>query len=219
MLRVVLYAEGAGETLGVDTMLPAPGSPLREEMLGSGHLLIRRAVESARAVPEAAMRFESPLRTRGRTAKGSDLRRKQTLRELLTWLTPSFEPDLVIVLVDSDGDPLRKTQLQNYALGLHVERIFAVAVQEFEAWLLADFALVGKVLGTKRSFAGPPEGLAPGRAKAELAEWVKVSAARSGRSVSDLRREIARECDLQVVRSACGSFAALLDDLRPSPAR
>jgi hypothetical protein len=43
-LRVVLYAEGAGETRGAVSLLPAPGEVLGEEWLGPGHLLIRRAI-------------------------------------------------------------------------------------------------------------------------------------------------------------------------------
>lgn len=33
-VRVVLYAEGAGEMLGSVSLLPAPGEPLSETMLG-----------------------------------------------------------------------------------------------------------------------------------------------------------------------------------------
>src|SRR5947209_6964249 len=111
-IRVVLYAEGSGETRGELALPLRPADTLVEEMLGPAHLLARRALSAAKSVPENAIRFEQPLRTRrGRIARGSMLHDAQTLRELMTWGAPQRRPDLALVLVDCDGDPGRKTRL------------------------------------------------------------------------------------------------------------
>src|SRR5580704_10360316 len=117
MLRVVLYAEGAGETLGPTSALPAPGRPLEEGMLGGGHVLIRRTLGQARSIPDGEILFESPLRTRGRVARGSDLIDRRTVRQLLTWPDPNLRPDLVVVLVDRDEDKQRKNRLVGHLAG------------------------------------------------------------------------------------------------------
>ncbi len=206
-LRVVLYAEGAGERLGVESLLPVPGESLGEPHLGAAHHLLRRAIEAARSIPTAAIRFESPLRTRGRIA--TDLQHQRTLRQLLTWLDPRKRPDLAVVLVDCDGENTRKARLMGYVTGLPVAHVIAVAIQEFEAWLLADAVTVGRIAGASRAFAGPPEGLHPTLAKSELSAWLA-----STHDVRHARRQIASSCDLAIVAKACSSFATLMQELK-----
>ena len=203
-LRVALYAEGAGETGGTETLLPAPGNSLEENHLGPAHMLLRRAISMRRGLSEDAVSFQSPLRTRrARVARGSDLIVRRTLRELLSWPDPSRRPDLAIVLVDADGDSTRKRKLEGFLEGLPSATItvIAVAVQEFESWFVADHVTAGQPT--------PPavEEMKCGEAKELLATWFR------GSDASNARRDFARNCDLERIAKAAPSFARLLSDL------
>src|SRR5882672_1918227 len=112
MRRIVLHAEGAGETLGSITHLPPVGAELHEEMLGPAHLLVRRAASETWAVEATDIRFDAPQRFKARVPRGSDLHSEQKLRQLLTWVFPIQQPDLAIVLVDADGDLQRGNRLR-----------------------------------------------------------------------------------------------------------
>ncbi len=103
-MRVVLYAEGSGEAAGTTTLPPLPGAPLNEAEIGAGHVLLRRCLERERKIPAAAIQFLGPLRFRGAVARGSTLRTKQALRQLLTWPSASRRPDLAVVLVDAENE-------------------------------------------------------------------------------------------------------------------
>jgi hypothetical protein len=209
-VRVVLYAEGAGE-VSFSSLERGPGTSLLEEELGAAHLLLRRALEDGRSIPEAAVSFEEPLRLRrgGRIARGSDLLSSQRLRELLTW--PANPPDLAVVLVDADGASDRFQTLQRTAADRSVPHAIGVAVQEFEAWLIADHAAVKRALGTSPSGPAEIETLPPGRAKETLTRWT----AEAGKSQQEreVRITIARICDLTHVSRRCSAFAAFVADL------
>jgi hypothetical protein len=124
-----------------------------------------------------------------------------------------MRPDIAVVLVDCDGENARKSRLDGYVATLPVACVVAVAVQEFEAWLLADTGTVAKATGTSRPFAGPPENLQPGAAKRELAEWL------SPIDVAEARRRIAAECDLTIVAKTCRSLSELMRELATKLAR
>jgi hypothetical protein len=170
-LRVVLYAEGSGETLGeLSSFQSAPGTPLAEEQLGAGHVLARRAIASARGIPEDAVLFEAPLRTaRGLVAHGSDFLNRTTLRRLLTWPDLQRRPELAIVLVDADGEANRGARLERDIEGL-AHAVVGVAKQEFEAWLIADHAALNAVLGLALQESQSPEEMKPREAKQLLGE-------------------------------------------------
>ena len=211
-LRVVLYAEGAGEMLGPVSLLPAPGEPLSEQMLGPAHILARRALTEARGLSAGDVRFDSPLRTRtGRLPRGSDLLHPRTLLQLLTWARPSRQPDLAIVLVDADGDRQRRRKIQSTAAKAAVPTVVAVAAQEFEAWRIADHKALSRVLRTDIDPVVKPERLQPAEAKTTLAAWLSRSGAETP---SEARRQIAAVCDLGVVKRRCRSFEQFLGDLR-----
>jgi hypothetical protein len=207
-LRVVLYAEGAGETAGTTTQLPiAPGSPLREEHLGAAHVLVRRVSAEARGCDPGEIRFEAPLRRRGRLPRGSDLVHPPTLRQLLSWARPALQPDVAIVLVDADGDRQRRTRLGREVGALLLPRVIAAAVQEFETWLAADDACCNQVIGSAPCAGRNLEKMKPREARTLLAAVI------GGREASALRRRLAAECDLAVLAKRCKSFDRLMSDL------
>jgi hypothetical protein len=135
-----------------------------------------------------------------------------TLRQLLTWADPAFAPDLAIVLVDADGDRARRTEMLKATEELTTPRIIAVAVQELEAWLLADHDVIRTVCNDP-SFAMNEmlEELEPGVAKQRLDNMVSKGGDRLARRLS-----IAQACRLEELRRRCPSFGQFEQDLRHS---
>lgn len=166
------------------------------------------------SLPENAIQFEAPQRVRGtRVPAGSDLLHRQTLRRLLTW--PRFRPDLVIVLVDRDGEAQRQTELRNAVSDLIGTTIIAVAIEELEAWLIADEqASAGADHPSPGSFP-EPEKLARGEAKQRLDDAVGHGGA-DRHVVIGRRIAIARKLDLDLVARRCSSFADFISELQNS---
>src|SRR5581483_11436552 len=144
---------------GETSRLPPPTELLGEDHRGPAHELIRRCVARDAAVPLPAVLFQCPLRARGRHPKGSDLLDRRTLRQLLTWPAPHRRPDLAIVLVDQDGAPDRRMTLRQLTEGISLPHVIAVAIQEFDAWLIADHGAVAGTLATKPPNPPAVEGL------------------------------------------------------------
>lgn len=186
---------------------------LSEEQLGPAHFLLRRAIASARSLRTSEIVFEEGQRAvigrRPRVPRGSDLLKRRVFRTILSWPTPRGQPDLAVVLVDRDEDSKRASKLRRYCDELRSPVVVAVAVKEFEAWLVADDASVGRVLGTKFPTLAKPETLSVGEAKDSL----RAAIARSEIGAMDARRRIATECDLAIVAKRCRSFTRLLKDL------
>ena len=214
MLRVVVYAEGAGELTGWDASLPrVPTTPLTENELGAAHLLVRRCIVHARGLAPKSIRFKEPLRCRGSLAKGSMLHSPKTLRPLLSWAKQEQQPDLAIVLVDADGKAEERHKDLDQALdNLLLETLAAVAIQEFEAWLLADPKALEAVFHKPLALTKPPERLARREAKKQLTEWCEQHGRK--RDPAELRRLLAEQCDLETLSRACPAFARFLEGLQ-----
>jgi Domain of unknown function (DUF4276) len=212
-LRVVLYAEGGNETAGEIGLPPAPGTPLLESNLGSGHLLVRRCLQLTRNIPAPAVRFEGPLRDRrGNIARGTALLHRETLRQLVTWPLAHKRPELVVILVDGDEDQGRKARLEEYLSDVMVPRAIAVAVQEFEAWLIADHGAACRAFGAALTAPRDPERMARREAKELLRSWMDHRPESSERA---MRMTLANVCDLEVVRRRCSAFDEFLRALAP----
>lgn len=210
-LRVVVYAEGRGET-AAEARLPAPLELLSDAHLGPAHILLRRAIARARNVDARAVEFLSPLTIRGRTAQGSDLHDPATVRKLLAFLR--VIPQLAIVLVDADGDVgARRRPLQDLLESRPFVVVHAIAVQEFESWLIADVSAASKVLNRRLDEAPEPDGMTRGDAKERWHSWSEhvnpVDRART-------RAAVAEQLDIDLLARRSKSFARLLDDLRPT---
>lgn len=208
-LSVVLYAEGAGETSGTDSRLPPPGEPLADPHLGPAHRLARRAIAQARNVEPAEITFQSALRTRrGRLPRGSDVHDAATVRRLLAFVR--VVPGLAIVLVDADGDPAERRRALG-KIAVAVPWVHAVAVQEFEGWLVSDAPTASRTLGKTLDTPREPDGLARGEAKALWASW---TAALDPEERARARSALADQLDLPTLLVRSRSFARFVDDLR-----
>lgn len=207
-MRVVVCAEGAWELKGAAGHAPAPGQRIAEEALGPAHLLVRRVLIERAGGEAGKVEFEAPLRVAGRAARGSDLRDRTSLRRLLTWPRPDLRPDLSVVLVDADGDRQCSTTIQNHVADLPFPPIVGVAVQEFEAWLIADHANAASTLGRALNAPPAPEGLERGYAKRHLQSWVDPKEER------EQRKALVRAMDLERVERTCRSFASFSRDLQ-----
>lgn len=167
-LRISLIAEGAGE-LSRAHFLP-PGALVPEDSLGAGHLLIRRIAVRSTSLPMGAVQFVAGLRrSTGQQIVGSALGDPSLLKEVLVWPQSGRAPDVSVVLVDADGDAKRYKAIEAVVKTVRVPAAVAIAVQEFEAWLLADHECVRKVMRTEFKSEKRPDDLSPGLAKKRLA--------------------------------------------------
>jgi len=202
--RLVVYGEGDLDTGGESRYLPAPGEALEDAHLGAAHVLVRRCLADAKGVPEPSVRFLSPLRIKGRIHRGGDLLDRMRLRQLLSWPLATLRPDLAVVLVDQDGKPDRRAELERHVEGIPLPRVIGVAVEEFEAWLVADEVAITSATTSTADAVAAPEKLSPRGAKRHLDE--RMEDARVDRRTA--RRRIAQACDLAKVRERCPAFDA-----------
>ncbi len=211
-MRVVLYAEGPNETGFVESPSAHDRRVLSAEELGPGHVLTRRVIVHATGRDELPVRFAAPLLHRGRIATGSQLLDFHVLPRLLTWGEPKLAPDLVIVLVDSDGVTARRSQLRSIVdgMGSALPVVVAVAVQEFEAWCFADTKLWNRIVGSVVDQPGDPEKWKPGEAKQRFTSLISSSKAEQ----HAVRLQLAQEIDLDSIERTCSSFRQFLDDLK-----
>jgi hypothetical protein len=206
-MRVVLYAEGAGER--GDTTAISVGDWIAQDDWGPAHWLVCRVLEVERRVPASAVQFEGPLRVvpGGRVATGSDLQEKKRLRRLLTWA--QNPPELAVVLVDSDDELDRAQRLRTATMDIDVPHAIGAAVREFEAWLIADAAAVKDALSAAAVPLPPdPQALDRGAAKRHLADLCATCA--PDRDARQIRSTIAQKLDLDFVAWRCPAF----DELR-----
>jgi hypothetical protein len=137
---------------------------------------------------------------------------KPVLRQVLSWSDPAGAPDLAVVLVDLDGEPGRKQRLLEHVADLISRPVIGVAVQEIEAWLVADHVAAGRALDRTLDQPSAPEGMRPREAKQLWAAWAAALAPEARR---EARRRMARECDLDAVERACPKgFGTFRSELR-----
>jgi hypothetical protein len=207
-MRIVLYAEGAGELAAAGNSHTSHIIP--EDDLGAAHLLVRRCLAEGGPLRTEAIRFQGPLRApRARVARGSDLLDRNTLRRLLTWMKPELEPDLVVVLVDEDGERGRKQMMEDFVSDLLPDKkVVAVAVREFESWLIADEDAAGEASGTSFDRTPDIEPMEPRKARSIWSGWM------AGRDERAVKRTVACTSSLDLLANRCRAFDDFRSDLR-----
>ena len=214
--RIVLYCEGLRESTPGNQYPPIPGEVLEDGQWGAAHWLVARLVEADHDLPRRALRFVAPMHWRGQMVRGSQLRNRKCIRRVLSWPSEQDRPDLAIVMIDADQDAWRKRQQM---LRRHIEdlaiappTVIAVAVREFEAWLIADTKAAGTALRRAVRRSRAPEQLQPTQAKQILGDW--VGGAEGFEHPGAARVAIAQNLDLETVAKCCPAFGRLRTDLR-----
>ncbi len=217
-MNVVLYCEGPAEDRGNDALLPPPGDPMSGDHLGPAHTLVARCIERTHRVPTPALRFLVPVRDAGKRVRGSDLHVPKLLRRVILNSITLHQAKLVVALVDTDGDKSRRQVLlvATDNLAHASQRVVAAAVQEFEAWLLADQRALRDVLGCADTPPDPTQ-MAPGEAKSWLRNRVEARGLLADQSqraaeIRQLRCQLAAQIDLDTLARQ-PSFRQFLDDL------
>jgi hypothetical protein len=109
--------------------------------------------------------------------------------------------DVVILVVDEDGDTSRRRQLADAQEYQHVplKRAFGLAIQTFDAWMLADEQAISRALGCPIPRQPDPESLRDSKSTfLELHQRASVSS-----PVSWAYAEVARNVDLECLASRC----------------
>jgi hypothetical protein len=124
------------------------------------------------------------------------------------WPSAHRRPNVAVLLVDADGDNTRRASLAKHVEGISLTTVIAIAVQEFESWLLGDQAALNRVAG--QVFPRPPavEQMKPGDAKSRLAACLA-----SGHDAHAARREIAHGLELVTLARECASFGQFVGDM------
>jgi hypothetical protein len=110
------------------------------------------------------------------------------------------------------GTTAASSKLKSHVDGIALPPVvIAVAIQEFESWLLGDHPAVQSITATSFDQPKEPESMAPGEAKGLLSKWLTQA---PNLGMEQARRELAQRCDLDRVCRRCPSFATLVKDLR-----
>lgn len=211
-MRVVVYAEGQRELGAVPSWAPRPMDQLPEDDWGPAHHLVARSIEHTTRVPAAALRFVEPLRDGAARLKGQDLL-DRTLLERIVRLHGLLrnQVELMVVLLDADGDPTRHAALVAATAGWSpsFEIVFGVPEPEFEAWLLGDLEAL-RTCSARELPTGlpPPEKLPPRDAKSRFGKWEHATP-----NSADARADVCRQLDLLTVASHCPTFDRFLREL------
>lgn len=118
--------------------------------------------------------------------------------------------DAVVFVIDEDGDVTRRTQIDAAQASLEVStlnRACGVAIQTFDAWMLADVAAWSELIGEAPEMSPDPESIrAPKDHCEELVRRLPTPTTRSAAYV-----DVASLCRIEVVERRCpkgfGEFA------------
>lgn len=153
----------------------------------------------------------SPARVHG---KGRGYEKKA-----IRWLIEAQKRDYdaLVLLVDRDGNENREREIttaQRYGLAdgqNGLPRAMGVAVEMFDAWMLADEQALTRVLGVTIQTQPEPENLR--NPKKRFTDLVPDSFGQT--PVADLYKRIAEEADIERVKARCpGGFQVFADRLQ-----
>ncbi len=191
MTRALLVAEGAHELSGALEELVAKLTGLRFDV-------------SCKQIRDIEVRVHIP---RGRFPGFS--------RRFLGWISYAQEQqfDVLIAIIDEDGEPRRHAEIDEAQANQDFElrHAFGVAVQAFDAWMLADEKALSRVLKTNIAKVGSPERLKDPKSHfLNLRDKCGVT-----ESVRELYKRIAEEVDAALLVSACPTgFQPFADRVR-----
>lgn len=138
------------------------------------------------------------------------------LERLYAWPRPDVRPDLQVVFIDEDGDRARSETLRPFVGSPFVAGVLAVAVPEFEGWLIADPQTVSRASG--HTFQQPPD-VETMRRREPRRRLDDHQTEEPDERRHAVRLEIAKCLDLDHVAKACSSFGRFVRDLEEAVTR
>jgi hypothetical protein len=115
--------------------------------------------------------------------------------------------DALILIIDRDGDPERVRQIDRAQTWSDVEirRALGVAIESFDAWILADEKALTRILGRRVDTQKNPESIYPPK---EVCEKLGILR-------RDLCQEVCRINDIELLSLRCaGGFAQFAQRVR-----
>lgn len=221
-IRIGLIAEGEAE-LGssIPYIKPEDGGKLIEpDKEGALHTLIRRELESYGFSDCCFVHRHPTTRERSkwilRTGHSAVLDRKYLAQIVINWKPD--EVDIIVILADAD-DSLEKRQNDlELALGTvrqnHLDAqekpipdrsVGGLAIRNFEAWLLADYQTVSKLLDVDIEPIEELEDLEHTKDCLDsiISKSTSYSCNNSNQRPLQIRWDLAKEIDLQKLREQC----------------
>jgi hypothetical protein len=179
----------------------------KHELGGALEALVRRLAASELELHHAKVSEGSIHTHRG---KGQGFY-KRAVRWLLEARKRGYEA--IALVIDEDGHPERAAELteaQQYS-GVDFPRAFGIAIQAFDAWMLADERALTSVLGCPVHRQPAPEDLAnPKQACRDL-----LAASNESFSQTEMYARIAALVDLSLLEERCAKgFAPFADRVR-----
>ncbi len=179
-MKVLVVAEEAHEREGA---LPA---------------LIRRLNP---AIKDVECEYANAAKVRAFRGKGDGF-----YKRALRWLIEAENRghDALIFLIDRDGHKNRSQQMdkaQDNIEGTMLPRAMGVAVEAFDAWILADPRALSKVLGCNVQQQPDPETIKAQTAKARCVELLGES--QSGLRPREMYAEVLQTADLETLGKRC----------------
>ncbi|MCI0631074.1 MAG: DUF4276 family protein [Phycisphaerales bacterium] len=177
-----------------------------ETARGSLAVLLQRMLEELLGVTASAIVIEGDRLPRLTRGGGFDRKVELAINRY------ADKADALVIVVDRGGTENRnRIQLleggrDRCQVLLAQKTAVAVAVEEMEAWLLADAAALAKVLGATGA-AGDPESLID--PKATLSKLAKSS----GLAVSEYYDGLARAASIERIKQRCRAFEEFCSDV------
>ena len=111
------------------------------------------------------------------------------------------EYDALVFVIDQDGHKKRETGVENAQIHTHfvIPRAMTVAVQKFDAWMLADEVAMSKVLGGNVQRQKDPESNQDPKSECEKI----IAASQRNLSLTEFYFQVAKVINLDSLRKRC----------------
>ncbi|NJL89886.1 MAG: hypothetical protein HC916_08945 [Coleofasciculaceae cyanobacterium SM2_1_6] len=228
-IKIGLIAEGQTE-LGASSPFIRPqdgGKVIEEEKEGALHTLIRRELKSI-GLSDCEFVHRHPTLNERKTSQltgGYSILNPRYLKQILIAWKPE-EVDMIVIVADAD-DVLEKRQRElEIALQTirdnHLDKdeklvsnrsVGGLAIRDFEAWLLADFEAVSRILGEKIDQMTDLENFVNSKYTLEnaIAQSSYLAENVSNQRLLQVKWNLAFEINLVILKSLCpqgyGTFA------------
>ncbi len=228
-IKIGLIAEGQTE-LGASSPFITPqdgGKVIDKQKEGALHTLIRRELQNT-GLSDCEFVHRHPTlneRKNSQLIGGHSILNPKYLNQVVIAWKPE-EVDLIVIVADADAilekrqrkleialQTIRDYHLDQDEKPINDRSVGGLAIRDFEAWLLADFETVSRILGEKIEQITDLENFA--NSKDTLENAIAQSSYRAEMMVNkrplQIKWDLAFEIDLTILKSSCpqgyGAFA------------